>query len=180
MSDSESVFEPSHTLKVQQQFMMHQQSLLAYVMSIVPDRQDAQDILQDAFLVVSGKANTWVEGTSFFAWGCAIVRYEALHYARAGKKRMIPLDEQVLEQLHSEALPPADFDQQIESLKECLKRLSPRARELIMMRYHTARMPEQIAVEVQWSVNAVRVALTRARQALRECIQQQRAVEDHS
>jgi RNA polymerase sigma-70 factor (ECF subfamily) len=180
MSHSESTSENLHTLKVQQHFMMHQQALLAYLLSIVPNLQDAQDILQDAFLVVSRKADTWTEGTNFLAWGCAIVRYEALNYARSRKKRMVPLDEDVVELLHSESPPLDGLDARIERLRECLKRLSPRARELIMLRNHTAQLPEQIAASVNWSVNAVRVALTRARQALRECIEQRFALEDRS
>jgi RNA polymerase sigma-70 factor, ECF subfamily len=180
MSHYESTSENSHKLKVQQHFMMHQQALLAYLLSIVPNLQDAQDILQDAFLVVSRKADTWTEGTNFLAWGCAIVRYEALHYARSSKKRMMPLDEEVMELLHNEAPPPDNLETQIERLKECLKRLSPRARELIMLRYHNAQLPDQIAANVNWSVNAVRVALTRGRQALRECIEQRLALEERS
>lgn len=180
MDDFEPTNEQAHTLKVQQQFMAHQQALLAYLLSIVPSLPDAQDILQDAFLVVSKKANTWTDGTNFFAWVCAIVRYEALHYARSSKKRMLPLDEDVIELLHCESPPLDNLDAQIERLKECLKRLSPRARELIMLRYHTAQLPEQIAANVNWSVNSVRVALTRARQALCECIEQRLAWEDRS
>lgn len=180
MSPSSHVSDDAHALKVQQQFMVHQQALLAYLLSIVPNLQDAQDILQDAFLVVSKKANTWTEGTNFFAWVCTIVRYEALHYARSSKKRMMPLDEEVMELLHNEAPTPDNLETQIERLKECLKRLSPRARELIMLRYHNAQLPEQIAANVNWSVNAVRVALTRGRQALRECIEQHLALEDRS
>jgi DNA-directed RNA polymerase specialized sigma24 family protein len=34
-------------------------------------------------------------------------------------------------------------------------------------------MPEQIAPSVGWSVNSVRVALTRAREVLRECMGRQ-------
>jgi DNA-directed RNA polymerase specialized sigma24 family protein len=34
-------------------------------------------------------------------------------------------------------------------------------------------MPEQIAEAVGWTANAVRVALTRARTFLRECMEQQ-------
>lgn len=180
MSHSESTSEDSHTLKVQQHFMMHQQALLAYLLSIVPNLPDAQDILQDAFLVVSRKADTWAEGTNFFAWVCAIVRYEALHYARSNRKRMIPLDDDVIELLHNEVRPHDHLDAQIECLKACLRRLTPRTRELIMLRYHAAQLPEQIAATVNWSCNSVRVALTRARQALRECIEERLALADRS
>ena len=69
MDDFEPTNEQAHTLKVQQQFMAHQQALLAYLLSIVPSQPDAQDILQDAFLVVSKKANTWTKGAMFTSAG---------------------------------------------------------------------------------------------------------------
>jgi len=180
MTHSDSSDEQLHLLKVQQLFMTHQHALLAYALSIVPRFQDAQDLLQEVFLVVSRKAHTWSDGTNFLAWGCAIVRYEALHYRRSSKKRTASLDDEILELLHCETPPVDDLDVQIERLKECLKRLSPRSRELIMLRYHAAQLPEQIAAKVHRSVNSVRVALTRAKQALRECIDERLALDDQA
>lgn len=170
--------DENHTLRVQQLFMVHQQALLAYLLSIVPRLPDAQDLLQEVFLVVSRKAGAWCEGTDFLPWVCAIARYEALHLARSNKRGVIPLDADVIELLHTEQPRISELESQIDRLKECLKRLSPRARELVMLRYHAAQMPEAIAVSMNWSVGAVRVALTRAKQALRECIEERLLAED--
>lgn len=178
MNSSDPAHETIHTLKVQQQFMLHQRSLLAYVLSMVPNQQDAQDLLQDVFLIVSKKADTWAEGTNFFAWACAIVRYEVLHYVRAGKKRIMPLDDDVLEMLYLYDNSSSNLDTRIDRLTECLRRLSPRSRELIMMRYHASHLPEAIATELKRSVNSVRVALTRIKRTLRECIEQSIAAEE--
>jgi DNA-directed RNA polymerase specialized sigma24 family protein len=43
------------------------------------------------------------------------------------------------------------------------------------LRYHGAQMPEQTAHAVGWMLNTVRVALTRARDVLRGCMEQQLA-----
>ncbi|GBL24745.1 hypothetical protein EMGBS6_15300 [Opitutia bacterium] len=42
--------------------------------------------------------------------------------------------------------------------------------DLIRRRYHLGQMPEDIAPAVGWTPNSVRVALTRARQTLRACV----------
>lgn len=175
----ESVSQNEHTLLVQQLFVKHQQSLLAYVLSIVPNLPDAQDIVQAVFLVITRKAATWTHGSNFIAWACSIARYEAMHHLRSSKTRGATLDHDVLDLLHSEEVVDDRFTEQIDQLADCLQRLSPRASELILLRYHSGQMPEAIASSVQWSVNAVRVALTRARVALRECLERAQAMEAH-
>lgn len=56
-------------------------------------------------------------------------------------------------------------------LGECLGRLSPREQELLRLRYHEGLQPSTLAPRLRLSPGAVRVALTRIRQALRTCIE---------
>jgi RNA polymerase sigma-70 factor (ECF subfamily) len=169
----------SHQLQVQQLFVRHQPALLAYVLSLEPSYADAQDIVQEVFLAVSRKADSWSAGTNFTAWVFAIARFEVLHFqrrrARAGRR----LDEEVVELLQDTVgLPDVDdFERQLRMLQGCLQQLAPRARELILLRYHQGDKPEQIATIVGWSINAVRVALTRARQSLRRCLEKRWSLE---
>jgi RNA polymerase sigma-70 factor (ECF subfamily) len=168
-----------HALRVQQLFVRHQQALLAYVLSIEPNLADAQDIVQETFLTVSRKAQTFAEGTTFLAWACTVARYNTLHFQRSRARRVARLDDDVVELLHaSEVVDESCLEQQVSAMQHCLNRLAPRARELVWLRYHGAKMPEQIAPEVGWSVNAVRVALSRARALLRECMEQRLAAKD--
>lgn len=170
MNSDPIAFPDEHTLHVQQMFVRHQQALLGYVLSMEPNFADAQDIVQEVFLTVSRKAVTWTRDTDFMAWGCTVARYEVLMFQRARARRVARLDEDVMELLHGADAPDeAVFRRRVSVLQECLGKLAPRARELIVRRYHQAQMPEQIAPQVGWSVNAVRVALTRARQTLRDC-----------
>ncbi len=170
-----------HTLLVQQHFMRHQQALLAFVLSLAPSLQDAQDIVQEVFLVVTRKSSSWTEGTNFLFWVCTVARYEVLAFQRNHARQGVKLDSDVIELIAAEVPPDLEaFEQRVEYVRQCMKRLSPKARELILLRYHSAQMPEAIAPMVGWTVNAVRVALTRARQALRECLERQLALEKSS
>ena len=160
-----------HALHVQQLFVRHQQTVLGYVLSIEPNLADAQDIVQEVFLAVSRKAQTWSAGTDFLAWVCTAARYETLHFQRTRARRTARLHEDVIELLHAgEAVNESEWQHRVDALRRCLGRLAPRAKELVWWRYHGAQMPEQIATAIGWTVNAVRVALTRARNALRECL----------
>ncbi len=163
-----------HALHVQQLFVRHQQTVLGYVLSIEPNFADAQDIVQEVFLAVSRKAQTWSAGTNFLAWVCTVARYETLHFQRTRARRTARLDEDVIELLYAaEAMDESDWQHRVDALRRCLGRLAPRAKELVWRRYHGAQMPKQIATGIGWTVNAVRVALTRARGVLRECMEKQ-------
>jgi RNA polymerase sigma-70 factor (ECF subfamily) len=177
MIDVSSTAPDPHTLHVQQLYVRHQQVLLGHVLSIEPNFKDAQDIVQEVFLIISRKAQTWTAGTNFLAWACTVARYETLHFQRTRARRPARLDEDIVELLHAQEVPDeARFQRRVATLQRCMGRLAPRARELVWIRYQGAQMPEQIATTVDWTVNAVRVALSRARQFLRECLEQQSSI----
>ncbi len=170
-----------HRLHVQQLFIRHQQALLSFVHSIEPNSADAQDIVQEVFLAVSKKAATWSTGTNFHAWICTVARYEVLNFQRARARRAARLDQDVVELVCAESPPDLEeFEHRVSLVRKCLDRLSPKARKLILLRYHNALMPEAIASTVGWTVNSVRVALTRSRQILRECLERQLSLEKAS
>jgi RNA polymerase sigma-70 factor (ECF subfamily) len=174
MTDDSYHTPDDHALHVQQLFVRHQQTVLGYVLSIEPNFADAQDILQEVFLAVSRKAQTWSAGTNFLAWVCTVARYETLRFQRTRGRRRARLDEDVIELLYAaEAMDESDWQHRVDALRRCLGRLAPRAKELVWRRYHGAQMPKQIATGIGWTVNAVRVALTRARGVLRECMEKQ-------
>jgi len=159
-------------LQVQRLFVQHQQVVLYYVLTIVPDLADAQDIVQETFLTITRKAETYTLGTNFPAWACTTARYQALQFQRTRARAAARLDDDVLEMLYSEdASPPDNLEPRTEALKNCLDRLTPKALELIRLRYHLGQLPEDIATTVGWTPNSVRVALTRARQILRVCVE---------
>jgi RNA polymerase sigma-70 factor (ECF subfamily) len=160
-----------HTLQVQRLFVQHQQVVLYYVLTIEPNLGDAQDIVQETFLTVSRKAATYALGTNFPAWACTVARYQALQFQRNRARSAARLDDDVMEMLYGEdGAPPVMLEPRTHALKGCLGKLAPKSADLIRRRYHLGEMPEDIAAAVGWTPNSVRVALTRARQTLRACV----------
>ena len=174
----DSVQLDEHTLHVQTLFVQHQQAVLAYVLSLEPDVHDAQEIVQETFVTASRKAATWTCGTGFFPWACAIARFNTLHFQRTRGRRKARLADDVVELLAEQAEDDfSRFQNRVETLQKCLHELAPRARELINLRYHAGKLPTQVADEIGWTVNPVRVALTRARHALRDCLERSERAE---
>src|SRR4051794_41944074 len=50
----------------------HQRQIFSYIYVLVPNRPDAEDLLQETSLVICEKFNEFREGTDFVAWACQI------------------------------------------------------------------------------------------------------------
>jgi RNA polymerase sigma-70 factor (ECF subfamily) len=158
------------TMRVQQLFVKHQLSLRAFILSLEPNFTDAEDLLQEVFLVITRKANEFQEGTNFFAWACTIARYKLLELMRR-RARSQALSEEVVEALCAVEPEHAFDDSRVALLQQCLEQLAPKARQMMYLRYYGEHSPAQIARLVSWTPNAVRVALSRARAVLQECLE---------
>ena len=57
-----------HTLRVQQLFVRHQGALKAFVLALWPDFAEADDVMQEVFLVITRKAAEFQPETNFLSW----------------------------------------------------------------------------------------------------------------
>ncbi len=164
--------DPSVTEQVQMLFVRHEGALRGFILSLQPGFSDADDILQETFLTISRKAETFTPGTNFLAWAFRIARLKVLeNYRRI--KRSNSLSIEAIEIL-AENPPDGSFlELQLSALRKCVHRLAPKARDLMWRRYSGHQTSEQMAAETGLSSLAVRVALTKARTLLRECVQKQ-------
>jgi RNA polymerase sigma-70 factor (ECF subfamily) len=163
-----------YTMQVQQLFVRNQSAIKAFILSLQPDFVEADDILQEVFLTVTQKAAEFRPGSSFTAWAFAIARFKVLEaQRRRQRKGADSLSEEIIELLAAEAPDEGFFESRLSTLRGCLDRLAPRAREIIRLRYYGEHGPEAIAQRLVWTANAVNVALSKARMALRHCVEQQ-------
>src|SRR6266567_267236 len=74
----------------------HQRQIFAYIYTLVPDRHDAEDLLQETSLVICEKFEEFAPGTDFVAWACQIawwrIRYSRQKFARS----KVVFDDEVL------------------------------------------------------------------------------------
>lgn len=162
--------DSDHTAKVQGLFIQYQGAVRGFVLSMIPDFSIADDVVQETFLTVTKKAQSFEIGTSFAAWVKTIARYKALEALRA--RRFETLSEDVLAALCTEPREFAgDSDDRLALLRGCIAQLPPQARRSIDYRYQNEHKPPQIASLMGCTVQSVNVTLSRARTFLRECVQ---------
>jgi RNA polymerase sigma-70 factor, ECF subfamily len=164
-------YQASHTEVVQQLFVKHVPAIQVFIRAFLPDFNRADDVLQESFLTVTAKADTFQEGTNFLAWATAIAKLKVLEFHRKNRSAGETLSPEVIDALCAAAPIAATTDDFQLLLRECLEELAPRAREAIDMRYGDACKPAEVAHRLNWTPEAVYVTLSRARSSLRECVE---------
>ena len=160
---------PTPTEEVQLLFVRHENSIRAFIRALQPSLSDADDVLQETFLTVSRKASSFEIGTNFTAWACGIARLKVLENFRQNKRANV-LSEKAIIALTEDAPSPESFKEREQALEKCIAKLSAKPRDLLWRRYSRRQSSDEMADALDMTSNAVRVALSKARVILRDCI----------
>jgi len=161
-----------HTAHVQGLFVQHLPALRGFVVSLVVDFSLVDDVVQETFMTVSAKAGAFERGSNFRAWVWSIARFKALGLMERMGRAHERLSEDVVEALCAADEAEAVWDESMmRHLEACVEQLPGRSREAVELRYQQAHRPPEIARRMGWTVEAVHVALSRARVLLRQCVQ---------
>jgi RNA polymerase sigma-70 factor, ECF subfamily len=150
----------------------YQQRVHLFILSLVPNRADADEVLQETNLVLWRKFGEFRPGSDFRAWAFQVAynKVKSL-YERHGRDKL-RFGEQVSDRLAAVAVStPDNFPAEMEALDVCKERLSEQDRDLIERRYQPGATTASVAAEVGRSAAAVYKAVVRIRRTLFECIQ---------
>lgn len=151
-----------------------QPAVAAFVSSIVPKFQDADDILQQVAVAIIKSYDKYDKNRPFVAWAIGIAKNEILMYRRNHSKGRLILDTKAIERI-SEVYEKesAKFDDMRKALDICIKKLKGRWKHILEMRYLSELSISRIAQKLGMTHSSVYTALHRIRLALRECINRQ-------
>ena len=152
-------------------------ALEVYAFSMLKNRAEAEDLVQDAFIVVMEKFADFKEGTSMLAWTRAIVRLKVLQSLEKRGRRATLIDK-LLHDAVDAVFEEAESDPYAETvharhrrLAVCLDRLGERPRKLLNCVYVEKMSYEAAARSIGMGLEAVKKSLQRAKAQLRECIE---------
>jgi RNA polymerase sigma-70 factor (ECF subfamily) len=156
-------------------FMRHQRMVREFILSLVPDSNDADDLLQEVSVVVLAKSEPPRDLRKFPEWCRGVARNVVLHHWRRRKKTMTTPGARFLESVEI-AYQEGDADEEVmnlrrRALEECLKQLPESSRTLLDLRYVRQAPSQEIARTLKSSAAGVRMTLMRIREALTRCIQ---------
>ncbi len=160
-------------------YSANHERLLHYIVTLLPNRQDAEDLLQDTSIILLQKFSEYQRGSSFFAWAARIAFYETQNLRRSKARAFAALNKRVATLLSEEAIEEShyvDFSDSIYSaLQTCMNSLSTHSRELLMRRYADGADGNTLESEFKRSKNTLFKALERIRSALVLCVEQKLA-----
>ena len=150
----------------------HQRRLYAFILSLVRDPVNADDVLQETNLTLWRKWADFELGTDFLAWSFAVARFQVMAFRKKTQRSKLVFDDDLVSTLADEAEEAlADHDQRRAALAKCLGRLKPDQRDLISRRYQPGACVNDMADGLGRSPKAVSEMLRRIRKNLQTCIE---------
>ena len=157
--------------------LRHRVELVAYARAVLGNYTAAEDVVQEAMLVVMKKFDQFQEGTSMLAWCRAIVRLEVLRVKQQDRRERT-LAERLLDDAVDAAFEEFQRAQRRDeaeswrhALEHCLRRVPPRGRRVLKARFVDELSYQQIGERVGMTLEAVRKALFRIKRHIRLCVE---------
>jgi RNA polymerase sigma-70 factor (ECF subfamily) len=151
----------------------NQRRVFLYVMTLVPNWNDAEEIVQETNLVLWREFGQFALGTNFAAWACKVAFHQVLAWRKKKQRDRLEFSPAFLDAVAQEAATVADrLEQRSQALAGCIAKLPDVQREMLRLRYSDGLSIETIAKQVDRTVEAVYRALSRIRQALHACVSQ--------
>lgn len=148
--------------------------LFSYLVMLLGDIHDANNVLQEANMKLWTKANDFRPGTNFRAWAREIAYYCALSFSRDRRRERLVVDYSLVENIVAKT-DTEEIDPRRLALRHCLSELDDRNLALLRQRYRDETPLSRIAETEQKTEAAVKMSLRRLRGALLRCIESRMA-----
>lgn len=180
LSASPSPGEDASQLRLRQysQFVReHEAGIFTYVVRMVGNREDAEDITQET---LAQAYRTWLQvdpdaAGGYVKWCYRIAHNLAIDALRKKKPRGV--DEEEMERTaDTRALRPEEVYEhrvQASQIRECIQGLEEKYREVLILRYQEEMSYEEIAKVLELPVSTIETRIHRAKRMLRDRLEGQ-------
>src|SRR5262249_47570320 len=139
--------------------------------SIVRDPHECDDLFQETALTLWKEFARYDRSRPFGAWARGIAAMKLMQRWDRTKRRPVVLSPEAIQAVASafdRSEVPAS--RQAEALDKCLDQLPEKSRRLLAMRYEQSLKVDEIAQELQATLDSVYQSLSRLRARLQDCI----------
>ena len=151
-------------------FVEHEEAVRGFVRALVPGREDAREVMQDAVAVLWRKFDELRAPEDFRRWAFGVARLQVREFLRDHGRERLLFGEDVqamIEQSAEHAVLTSDARR--EALEECLGKLAPEQRALVDAAYAPGVRMDALAAREGRTAMSLYKTLHRIRIALIEC-----------
>jgi RNA polymerase sigma-70 factor (ECF subfamily) len=164
--------KPGATRDFVELMTQHQGRLYGYILTLSGDPDAANDVLQEANIVLWKQWSQFEPGSNFKAWAFRIAHFQYMAYRQKRLRDKVLFSDDLLSLLATEAKEVDErHEQRAVALEKCLELMPPRSREAIRLRYADELKVSEMAHKLHRNANAIYQILFRARRWLIECVQ---------
>ncbi len=153
-----------------------QRRLFGFVLSMIPNITDADDIVQDTVSIMWSKYDEFEQGTDFAAWAFQIARFQIFNYRR----RMKAISGRFSDESMDAILEIAEsrekqYDTRHDTLRDCVNKLKNNDKEVLHLRYEIGSTLQNVAERLGQNINTLYSSLNRIHIILLHCIRKNTA-----
>lgn len=151
-----------------------QPAVAAFIRAIVRDFHQSEEILQKTAMTLVVKFGEYDADQPFVAWAIGIAKIEVLRWRQQQQRDRLVFDEEPIHAIADayESMIP-ELGELQQAMLHCIDRLTGRLHEVLKLRLGESLSPRETAERLKLSLNAVDVAMHRARQKVRQCVEKQ-------
>jgi RNA polymerase sigma-70 factor, ECF subfamily len=151
--------------------MANQQRLYAFILTLLPNWADADDVFQEATTVLWRKFPEFTPGTNFLAWSCTVARFEVLRFRKRRQAPCLELDAELTDSL-ALASQTANLQspRRLDALQQCIAKLSDADQHIVELRYQPGATIKGVAGHIGRPVQGLYKAMARIHLSLAECV----------
>jgi RNA polymerase sigma-70 factor, ECF subfamily len=163
--------DPARHQQFAEQFVLHQARVYGYIVTMLPNRHDAEDVFQQTSLILWQKWEQFDPSRDFVAWACGIAHHEVRNFLRRRGHERVVFSEKVMDDLanlRAESQPI--LEPRRDALVDCMKKLDFVCREMLERCYAAGASMGAVAKQFRMTPNALYLRLRRIRRDLMECV----------
>lgn len=156
------------------EFLRHRHALMAFIYGMVRDPDTSEEIFQEVWVQLADAVELEQEINRVGAWCRSVARNLILERWRQRRLGKVLFNQDLLEKTErafeaQESL-GRHLDERRSALKTCLEEVPETSMSLLRMRYWEALPVEQVAHRSGRSAGGVKMALSRIRKGLADCV----------
>jgi len=154
-------------------FLKAEGRIFTFILTLLPHREDAEDVLQEASALMWEKFDERTPPNDFVAWGSRIAYFRVQEHRRKKRRERVVFSERMMEQVAETMTGEAKalrLDDRREMIARCLNKLGRRDRELLTQRLKEGATTRSTADLIGRSVDAVYKSMAKIRKNLLDCV----------